>query len=317
MRGRGADELVDVVACQLGHVWKPNAVLRRTAYLMLAATVVLWALNFTVTKYVLEHGFQPLAYSTVRYGAATIIFTWFTYGTERSFRVQRRDLALIVLAAGLGIWLNQLSYVYALTYSNASTIALILGATPIFTALIAFAIGLERLHARFWVAAAVSFAGVALIALGKEGGVSGSLKGDLLGIATAATWAAYTVAIAPLMRSYSPYRISALVLAIGWVAIAHHRHPADVEPVVRLQRAGVGLSRLRDSRTARADEHPLVQGRRPGRAVTGDARREPAAVHRGDLRARAAVGDDDVGAGVRRPLDRRRNLPCTTARALT
>jgi drug/metabolite transporter (DMT)-like permease len=201
-------------------VWKPNAVVRRTAYLMLASTVVLWALNFTVTKYVLEHGFKPLAYSTTRYGAATIIFTWFTYGTERSFRVRRRDLALIVLAAGLGIWLNQLSYVYALTFSNASTIALILGATPIFTALIAFVIGLERLHARFWVAAAVSFAGVALIALGKEGGVSGSVKGDLLGIATAATWAAYTVAIAPLMRRYSPYRISALVLAIGWVAVA-------------------------------------------------------------------------------------------------
>jgi drug/metabolite transporter (DMT)-like permease len=187
---------------------------------MLTATVFLWALNFTVTKYVLEHGFKPLAYSTTRYGAATILFTWFTYGTERSFRVRRRDLALIVLAAGLGIWLNQLSYVYALTFSNASTIALILGATPIFTALIAFAIGLERLHGRFWLAAAVSFAGVALIALGKEGGVSGSIKGDLLGVATAATWAAYTVAIAPLMRRYSPYRISALVLAIGWVAVA-------------------------------------------------------------------------------------------------
>ena len=201
-------------------MWKPNAVVRRTAYLMLASTVVLWALNFTVTKYVLEHGFKPLAYSTTRYGAATVLFTWFTYGTERSFRVRRRDLALIVLAAGLGIWLNQLSYVYALTFSNASTIALILGATPIFTALIAFAIGLERLHTRFWIAAAVSFAGVALIALGKKGGVSGSLKGDLLGIATAATWAAYTVAIAPLMRRYSPYRISALVLAIGWVAVA-------------------------------------------------------------------------------------------------
>lgn len=193
---------------------------RRKADLMLGTTVVLWALNFTVTKYVLEHGFKPLAYSTVRYGAATVLFTWFTYGTERTFRVRRRDLLLIVLAAALGIWLNQIAYVYALTYSNASTIALILGATPIFTALIAFAIGLERLHARFWVAAVVSFAGVALIALGKPGGVSGSLKGDLLGIATAATWAAYTVTIAPLMRSYSPYRISALVLVVGWVAVA-------------------------------------------------------------------------------------------------
>jgi len=187
---------------------------------MLLATVVLWALNITVTKYVLEHGFQPLAYSTIRYGLATIIFTWFTYGAERSFRVRRRDVALIVGAAAVGIWLNQLAYVYSLEYSNASTIALILGATPIFVALIAFAVGLERLHGRFWIAATVSFGGVALIALGKSSGISGSLKGDALGIATAATWAAYTVAIAPLMRHYSPYRISALVLAIGWVGVA-------------------------------------------------------------------------------------------------
>jgi drug/metabolite transporter (DMT)-like permease len=187
---------------------------------MLLVTIVLWALNFTVTKYVLEHGFKPLAYSTVRYGAATILFTWFTYGTERSFRVSRRDLVVLLVAAALGIWLNQLAYVYSLTYSSASTIALILGATPIFTAIIAYAVGLERLHRRFWIAAAVSFAGVALVALGKQGGVSGSLKGDLLGVATAATWAAYTVAVAPLMRRYSPYRISALVLAAGWLAVA-------------------------------------------------------------------------------------------------
>jgi drug/metabolite transporter (DMT)-like permease len=187
---------------------------------MLLITVVLWALNFTVTKYVLDHGFKPLAYSTVRYGAATVIFTWFTYGRERSFSVRRRDLWLIGLAAALGVWLNQITYVYAIKFSNASTIALILGATPIFTALIAFAFGLERMYRRFWIAAGVSFGGVALIALGKSGGVSGSLKGDLLGVATAATWAAYTVMVAPLMRRYSPYRISALVLATGWVAVA-------------------------------------------------------------------------------------------------
>ena len=42
---------------------------------MLVTTVILWSLNFTVTKYVLDHGFKPLAYSTVRYGAATVIFT--------------------------------------------------------------------------------------------------------------------------------------------------------------------------------------------------------------------------------------------------
>ena len=59
---------------------------RRQAELMLGTTIVLWALNFTVTKYALTHGFRPLAYSTVRYGAATVLFTWFTYGKERSVR---------------------------------------------------------------------------------------------------------------------------------------------------------------------------------------------------------------------------------------
>ena len=40
------------------------------------------------------------------------------------------------------------------------------------------------------------------------------------GAGTALTWACYTVAIAPLMRKYSPYRISAVVLALGWLPLA-------------------------------------------------------------------------------------------------
>jgi drug/metabolite transporter (DMT)-like permease len=191
-----------------------------SADLMLAATVLIWAFNFTVTKFVLEHGFQPIAYSTFRYGAAALLFAGLTYSLEGSLRVGRRHLLLLLVAAGVGIWLNQLSYVYALDLTTASTTALILGATPIFTALFAFAVGLERLGPRFWVAALVSFVGVGLIAAGASGGVSVDLKGDALGVSTAATWAAYSVAIAPLMRSYSPFRISAFVLLAGWIPLA-------------------------------------------------------------------------------------------------
>ena len=191
----------------------------RTADLMLAGTILIWALNFTVTRYVLEHGFQPLVYSTVRYGIAATLFASFTYAYEGSLRVRKRDIVIVLVAAAFGIWLNQLSYVYAIKLTNASTTALILGSTPIFAALIAYAIGLERMSSRFWLAAAVSFLGVSLVAIG-SGEVRGDVKGDLLGVATAATWAAYSVAIAPLMRRYSPYRISAVVLVIGWLVIA-------------------------------------------------------------------------------------------------
>ena len=187
--------------------------------LMLLATVVLWALNLTVTRYILTHGFQPLAYATVRYGTATTIFVAIALIAERSLRIRRRDLGLVVLAA-LCLWLNQISFVYALEKTSASTIALILGATPIFAALIGLSFGLERLSRRFWIAAAISFAGVGFVALGSSGGLSGDVRGDLLGIATAATWAGYSVAIAPLMQRYSASQISAVVLSLGWVLIA-------------------------------------------------------------------------------------------------
>jgi drug/metabolite transporter (DMT)-like permease len=188
---------------------------------MLLATVMLWAFNFTVTRYALTHGWQPLAYSALRYSAGAVLFSAFTLASERSLRVGgRRDLALLLAAAGAGIWLNQLAYVYSIKLTTASTVALILGITPIFAGLGAFVVGLERLSTRFWVAAIVSFVGVVLIAIGSNGEVSLDLTGNLLAVATAATWAAYAIVIAPLMRRYSPFRISAIVLLVGCVPLA-------------------------------------------------------------------------------------------------
>jgi drug/metabolite transporter (DMT)-like permease len=191
-----------------------------TVELMLLATVVLWSLNFTVTRFALTHGWLPLAYSAIRYSAGAALFTAFVAQSERTFRIRRRrDLVLLLIAAGAGIWLNQLSYVYAIKLTNASTVALILGVTPIFAALGAYAVGLERLTLRFVVAALVSFAGVGLIALGAGAGVELDPIGIALAVATAATWAAYSVVISPLMRRYSPYRISATVLVLGCVPL--------------------------------------------------------------------------------------------------
>jgi drug/metabolite transporter (DMT)-like permease len=184
---------------------------RPTADLMLLATVSIWALNFTVSKYILEHGFRPLAYSSVRYGCAAAVFAAITLLLERSLRISRRDLPLVLFGVSV-LFVNQLSFVYALRFTTATTVALLFGTLPIFTALFARASGLEQLSRRFWIAAALSFGGVALVAIGSGGDVSGSVKGDLLAVLGAATWAAYSVVISPLMRRYSPFRLSAVFL---------------------------------------------------------------------------------------------------------
>ncbi len=112
-----------------------------------------------------------------------------------------------------------MSFVYALRFTTATTVALIFGTLPIFTALFARGSGVEHLPLRFWVAAGLSFVGVALVALGSGGNLSSNLKGDMLALSGSATWAAYSVAIGPLMRRYSPFRLSAVFLLAVTVAL--------------------------------------------------------------------------------------------------
>ena len=193
--------------------------------LMLLTTILLWSLNLSVTKYILEHGLAPLSYATVRYGLAGLMFVVLTFVAERTLRFERRHLPLLALASG-ALWLNQLSFVFALDRTTASTIGLVLGAIPIFAALLGLVLGTERLSRRFWLAAAVSLLGVALVAVGSGGGATRDLDGIVLGLATCATWALYSVVIAPLMRTYSPYRISAIVVPAAWVLIALAGTPA-------------------------------------------------------------------------------------------
>ena len=186
---------------------------------MLLGAVLLWALNVTVTKYMLEHGWLPLAYATIRYFVAIAIFWVYTWCRERSFRIERADWIYVAIAATL-IFVNQLCFVYSLEFAHAATVSLLFGSCPMFVGLISLAFLHADLHSSFWIGAGLTFAGVALIAVGAGGGLGSGWKGDLLAIALAVTWAGYTVAIAPLMRRYSPYRISAVVLALGWAPLA-------------------------------------------------------------------------------------------------
>ncbi|MGL6279859.1 MAG: DMT family transporter [Gaiella sp.] len=190
----------------------------RTVELMLLLAICLWALNLSVTRYILTNGFLPLPYGVVRYGLAALVFAGIGLVAERSLRLRGRDLAIALAAAGV-LYVNQLGFVYALKTTSASVIAMILAATPIVAALIGLVLGREHLHARFWAGAALSFAGVAVVSAAVGGALEGSTLGIALGLITAATWAVYSILVTPLMQRHSATRISATVLAATWVPL--------------------------------------------------------------------------------------------------
>jgi drug/metabolite transporter (DMT)-like permease len=189
------------------------------ADLLLLAIVLLWAFNFTAIRYAVSHGFAPLTYASVRWAIAALAFSVVTWRLEGSLRVSRRDLGLLALLAACGLWVNQTALTYAVKLASAATVALLFGTLPAFLALFSGLAGVQRLRAREWAGIGVSFVGVALIALG-GGRISAHVGGAVLAVVTAATFALYSVGVVPLMRRYSPYRISALTAAIGSLLIA-------------------------------------------------------------------------------------------------
>jgi drug/metabolite transporter (DMT)-like permease len=186
---------------------------------MLVLANVLWSLNYATTKYAFER-WNPLAFSGLRFALAGIGMALIVGIREGGLGVERRDVPLVILAGATGIFLNQLTFNYALDYTAAANVALILGAAPAFTAAFSVALGHERVRPVHWVALGVSLAGVALVVQGGAGVEGFSLKGDLLAIGAALTWAAYSVMMRPLFGKYSAMRLSTLMIIVGAVLMA-------------------------------------------------------------------------------------------------
>ena len=236
---------------------------------------------------------------------ASLVFAGIVLAAERSLRVSRHDIALVVAAASV-LWLNQIGFVYSLKTTSASVIALIMGATPIFAAVIGLALGTEILPARFWLGAGLSFAGVALVAIGTGTELSGDLGASSTAVATAATWAVYSV---PSRRSCAATRRrgSAPSSSRSLGRDRGHRLAADELAGLGASAGSLGAPRRRDARPARRHEHPLVPLAAPDRAVARDAGHEPAALPRRGRRGRAARGAHEPRAGAGRRADRRRD----------
>jgi drug/metabolite transporter (DMT)-like permease len=185
----------------------------------LIVTVVLWSLILTAQKYALDNGVGPLPFAILRITLTAAGFTVAALVSDRSLWISRPHLLRLIVFAGLGVWLNQLCLTYALHFTTASTVALLLGAIPIFGLGFAAIAGLDRVTGRGVIATLVSLAGVALVALGSGSGLSLDVRGDLLSLGAAGTWAGLSVALVPLIRVYGALRIGALTFAIGAVPL--------------------------------------------------------------------------------------------------
>jgi drug/metabolite transporter (DMT)-like permease len=166
--------------------------------------VLVWSANFVVVKAGIGV-LGPLTFTTTRYAVAAItllLLSRWRFGAIR--RPGRFTLPLIGLGM-LGFGGYQVLWTLGLTQITAGDSALIIAASPVVTALVAGAVGLDRLTGPKLAGALTAFAGVAIV-IGAGAGLAlgASLVGDLLTLTAALLWATYTVLGTRVLRHVDP-----------------------------------------------------------------------------------------------------------------
>jgi drug/metabolite transporter (DMT)-like permease len=200
-----------------GHEQRPAV-----GYLMVMSAALLFAVNGTVSKVVLQSGISPLELTQVRATGAFVGFALVLAVTRReSLRLRWRELPYLIVFGIAGVALVQWLYFVSIGRLPIGIALLIEYIAPILIALWAWAVFKERIRRRIWVALVFAVVGLAIVVE-----VWSGLSLDGLGV-TAALCAALAYAVYVLMaegavRRRDPASLTAygfLFAALFWAAV--------------------------------------------------------------------------------------------------
>jgi drug/metabolite transporter (DMT)-like permease len=191
-------------------------------YAMVLSAALLFSLNGTVSKVVLQSGISSLELTQVRATGAFLGFAVILAMTRReSLRLRRREIPYLVVFGIAGVALVQWLYFVSIGRLPIGIALLIEYIAPILIALWAWAVFKEPIRRRIWVALVLAILGLAVVVE-----VWSGLSLDGLGVAAALSaavaYAIYVLMAERAVRWRDPASLTAygfLFAALFWAAV--------------------------------------------------------------------------------------------------
>jgi drug/metabolite transporter (DMT)-like permease len=185
--------------------------------LLMLSVVLIWGINFPVVKVSLR-SLSPMAFNSLRFILATGVMIAITRMRGESLRLDRRDILGVLVLGLAGHTAYQWLFIHGIALTSSANTSLLMATSPIFVALYSHLLGVERGNRIVWAGILLSFAGVGFLIAGGPNGLSlagGATLGDLLVLLSATLWASYTVLSRPLLRHYSPIKLTTVAMMAG------------------------------------------------------------------------------------------------------
>ena len=186
-------------------------------------TVAIWGTSFSFQKVALQEfnvlGFIALRYLSMLILGWCVLFVW-QRRTGEAIAVKRGHWRALAVTGGLGYVLYIPLSTVGLNYTTAFSNALLIATSPLFAALLLRALRLETIGLRHCLGMLLSLVGVVLFMVpalrsGGARGAGGGVAGDLVSLAGAFFFAAYTVTSKPLLSRYPLPVFMTYTLSLG------------------------------------------------------------------------------------------------------
>ena len=175
-------------------------------YILAMLVIIVWSSTFISTK-VLLSAFTPIEILVYRFALAYLLM-FIVYPHVHRPESLKTELKLFFagIAGGSAYFLAEN---FALSWSYASNVSLLVSTAPILTAVLShFLLKGEGISPRACVGAIVAFSGAALVILNGKFILRLNPLGDLLAVASALSWAVYSVLVRNLDTKHSSYYVT-------------------------------------------------------------------------------------------------------------
>lgn len=185
-----------------------------TADVALVLVAIMWGVNIPIMKHGVEL-IDKLAFNSIRLTFSAVVLGVLAWLENKPSRPDAQWVRIIGVVFVSG-FIYQLCFVLGVGETRAGNTALILSTTPMWTALLAWLAGLERLPAIAWAGLVVTFMGTILVAVDPTQLDFGSryFAGNMTILLASFLWALGAVLSKPLLEQISPTRMAFLAATV-------------------------------------------------------------------------------------------------------
>jgi drug/metabolite transporter (DMT)-like permease len=178
--------------------------------------MIFWSFSFIWFKEA-NKTFHPITIVFIRLVFSVVLLTTFLILTKNFMKIRKQDRKLFLMLALFEPFFYFLGESFGLTYVSATVCSVLISTIPVFATLGAWLIFKERLKAINYAGIILSFVGVLVFILNRDGSISFNIKGLGLLLLAVLSAVGYNLTLSRLVGYYTPVYIVNVQNIIGAV----------------------------------------------------------------------------------------------------